>query len=142
MPVEISKRIHIEYCTVNTVDQLTRTEQNTHREQTDTAHHGAQFISRHLNILFKVRRSCNLVAPQKQAGGLGLRSEEAGARVRSHTATVKERRNQPLQQSRFLPSPDSILPAVSLCVTRSGSRPREMLATKVVPFCGFIHLFI
>lgn len=34
-----------------------------HEVNKDTAHHRAQFISMHLNILFIVQHSCNLVVP-------------------------------------------------------------------------------
>lgn len=42
----------------------------THEVNKDAAHHGAQFISMHLNILFIVLCSCNLVVPQSQADAL------------------------------------------------------------------------
>lgn len=60
----------------------------------NTAHHRAQFISTHLNILFKVLRSCN----REQAGGLVLHSGDGRAREQSHAAAVT---NQSLQQPCF-----------------------------------------
>lgn len=65
--------------------------------KTGSAHRRAQFISGHLNILFKVLRSCNLVVPLQQAGGLGSLSEDGGAREQPHTTMA----NQPLQQPCF-----------------------------------------
>lgn len=102
-------------CVTNslTVQIIRQGHQNTPSEQTDTAHHRAQFISRHLNIPFKVLRSCNLVVPRWQTGGLGLHSEDGGARERSHAATVSKGKPATSAAVVFAKS-NSIFPAVPL----------------------------
>lgn len=121
------------FLTVQTARSFKDTE--AHEVNKDTAHHRAQFISMHLNILFIVQRSCNLVVPWQLAGGLGLHSDDGSAREQSHTAKCSHFRNHAFANS------NSNFPAVFLCMMPPGSSYCEILLTQVVSFCGiFIYI--